>query len=472
VAKEENVKKSEKKPRKAAAKKRAAKPKTPKKTEEVKQTKSPQTEHFSNDNMQIEVEKLGDCKVKLIVNADKHYYDKAKKLTIKQVSKDITLPGFRKGKAPEEMIMKKHGASVNAELPRNLANLIFQDAQNLVQLPILRHHNAVSYELVKSDPDQTEPKVKINYTCEVEPTVPDFDIKSIKLEKVKRHSVGDKEIDEAVRQMQFFYAKWHEVKRPIKIGDYVIIDLESLHLDPPEKVFADTRFEVTEKAMADWMRELLIGKKTDEVVEGTSHPDKTASEEEKKQFEPRKVRITIKKVEEAELPKLDDEFAKRAGANTVEEMKTSIAEMLNRQADDAEQREKREAVNRWLLTHVKFDLPHSLVLSEKQHRLKGIEQQIRHLAKHQQEQQIKQIDEQSKNAIALFYITKKIINQANIQITNEEINREAQAIYMAHNPHAKLEEVNKVTQDIYGLAVSRLMLLKAQDYILNQIEKA
>ncbi len=68
---------------------------------------------------------------------------------------------------------------------------------------------------------------------------------------------------------------------------------------------------------------LVIGAKDGDVLEGISEPMTTATEEEKKEFAPKKVRITIIKLEEAALcPRSNDEFAKKVGAQDVARMRS------------------------------------------------------------------------------------------------------------------------------------------------------
>ena len=70
----------------------------------------------------------------------------------------------------------------------------------------------------------------------------------------------------------------------LKEGDFVLLDVEIIEEDPTQKLFTNTRFEVADKSMAQWMQKLIIGKKTGDVVEGVSKPDDHVSEEEKTEY--------------------------------------------------------------------------------------------------------------------------------------------------------------------------------------------
>ncbi len=429
-------------------------------------------ENFKNEEIEATIERRAACEILLKVKGSPNLAKKAQKEAIKTVAKEVSLPGFRKGKAPQDIILKKFPKAVDEQSHKALANVLFQETQKLVKIPLLGHHSSISYDVKYYSVDDG---CEVNFSFETEPSVPSVDPTKFHIKNVKRQHVGDKEINEAIRQARFFYAQWKEIiDRPVQEGDYVIIDLESIEKDPPLKVFSDTRFEVLDKSIAQWMKKLLIGAKKGDEIEGVSFPDDDLPEEEKKKFEPKKVLVKVKKIEEAILPEENDDFAKKLGANNVEEMKKSVAEMLNRQADEKFEKDKRDQVNHFLIESTSFDLPSSLVRTEKEHRLNHLKNdphfKVRWEKMDQKEKDnfIKEIEKQARNSIALFYLSRKIVDDAKIPISNEEIQNEAQAIFLSQHKGQKPTDSKKISQEIYALALSKIMLAKAQDYILNK----
>ena len=65
--------------------------------------------------------------------------------------------------------------------------------------------------------------------------------------------------------------------RPIQENDFVILDVDVIDEDLRANLFNDVRFEVTDRSMAKWMKDLILGPKQGEVLEGTSVPDEDAS---------------------------------------------------------------------------------------------------------------------------------------------------------------------------------------------------
>ncbi len=277
--------------------------------------------------------------------------------------------------------------------------------------------------------------------------------------------------------MKFFYAKFESVERPIKENDYIILDLESIDTDPPQKVFTDTRFEVSKKGMANWMKELVIGAKVSDVLEGISKPDDDAKEDEKKKFEPKKVRVTIKTIEEATLPKLDDEFAKKLGSPSVEEMEKSIKKMLEKQAEDNYEKEKRAVIDNFLLKTYSFDLPKTLLQTEVQSRKHAYLSNPQYKDGFEKMSDVEkkkfdlELEEHASNAIKMFYLSKKIVDDNKIKISNEDIQKEALDILFQRSGGTKLPDPKNIPKDTYALALSKLVLSKAQDYILEHSTK-
>lgn len=466
--------KAEKKPTETK-KKAAPKKTTAKKAEPADKPveKKVAAEKHKNQEVEVFVHRLPFCKVQLEVHAAPVLMDKARREAVKAINKEVSISGFRKGKAPEALILKKYGQAVEDKFQKTLADLSFHAAQKLARVPILNQNTKISFNMK----DQSDKKAELVFSFETEPTVPKIDPKEFKEKKVERPKVGEKEIDEAVRQMQFYYASWSTVTdRAAKKGDYVILDLESLEEDPPMMVFQDTRFEVSDEQMADWMKKLVTGMKTGESKEGVSVADKDASEKEKKQFTPKKVRVTLKKIETAELPKLDDEFAKKAGSTTMEEMRKAIEAMLNKQADDKVRREKEEQVNQFLIEKYNFELPQSLIDSEKNYRQKQLLEDPRakeaylSLKPEERRKKEEEIIQQSIHAVQLFYLSRKFVQDANISITHNQVHHEAIATMQSYG--AGHVDPQKIPKELYALSLSKVILAKTQEYIIEEASKA
>ncbi len=408
------------------------------------------------------------CRIELNVRASANIVQQARKQAVKSVAKEISLPGFRKGKAPEEMILKKFPNDVERQLHKAIADTAFIEAQKLAKIPVLNNNSPISFDMRKQSSEGAE----MVFSFETEPKIPAVDPKLFEPKPVNRAEVGEKQIEEAIRQMMFFYAQWKVIERPIQEGDYIMIDLDTIDGETVQKVFHHIRFEVSTEKMANWMKRLVIGAKGGDILEGMSEPDDTATDAEKQEFKPKKVRVTILKVEEAELPALDDEFAKKVGASDVAHMRQSIADLLNKQADDKAQSDLREQVNDFLIARYAFDLPQSLIETEKKHRHSQMMHDPKFKAnwnKMSQEERKNledRLTEESAAAVRLFYLSRQIVQDAKIPVTHKEVQDEAVETLRSYG--SRNIDGTKIPKEIYALALSKTILAKSQDYIIKQ----
>jgi trigger factor len=248
-----------------------------------------------------------------------------------------------------------------------------------------------------------------------------------------------------------------------------MINLDTVEGENVQQVFHHVRFEVSKARMASWMKTLVAGAKTGDVLEGLSEPDETATEEEKQEFKPKKVRVTILKVEEAVLPEVNDDFAKKVGAADAVHMRESITRLLNNQADDKVKTELREQVNDYLIEKYSFELPQSLIDTEIKHRFHQLMQDPKFkrnwdpLPQEEKTALWQKLDNESAQAVRLFYLSRQVVREANIPITHQEVQNEAVSIYQSHGG----KQGDHMPKELHALALSKIILAKAQDLIIG-----
>jgi trigger factor len=429
-------------------------------------------EELTNDKIHVSIRRKPSCRIELTVKASPTLIAAARRTAIKSLNKEVLIPGFRKGKAPEEMIAKKFPKEIEKEHHRALADAAFLEAQTLAKIPVLNRTSNVTFDLKQISPESAE----LFFSFETEPLVPPVDPKLFHPQPTARPPVGEVQIEEAIRQMRFFFADWKTiVDRPIQEGDYILIDLDIVEEDKVQKVFNQIRFEVSPARMAAWMQKLVIGAKAGDVLEGMSEPDADATEAEKQEFLPKKVRITIYKIEEASLPELNDEFAKKVKASNVEEMRQLVTQMLNSQADEKEQEELRGQITQFLIEQYPFEIPESLTKAEKEHRhqemMKNpkLRKEWEKLTPQEKEERETKMMLEARNSVALFYLSRQVVNDAKISITHNQVQEEA--IATLERSHANPVEVDKIPREVFAFALSKIMLAKAQDHILEAQKK-
>ena len=446
-----------------------------KETPPVEKKEEKPIEH-ENEKIKIALFRKPGCRIEMQVKASQDIVKEAQKKAIRLVSKQVSFPGFRKGKAPEDMVLKNYPRDVDKNWQQIIADVSFKEAQALAKVALLDTSTQVQFKMHKHS---VEEGAELMLSFETTPEPPEIDPKQFEIKTIDTPTLDDKKIDEAIHQVRFYFAKWNKITdRPVKEGDYILLDLEDIEIDPPIKVYTDTRFEVSDQRMAQWMKTLVLGLKTGESKEGISTPDESASEEEKKEFKPKKVRITIKAIEEAELPPIDDTLAKNLGVSTPDEIRTSVEKLLKKQIDDHVKKQLREQANEFLLTKYPFELPPSLVEKEARFRLEQLGKDPNFIqfwqgrSEEERKNVIKEIYDQAEKAMRMFYLCRKIVADAKLSVTADDVENPATTpleMLLHPSPETQLQE----NPDIgHAETYSRLMMQKAEDYLIMHATKA
>lgn len=431
---------------------------------------------FSNELVKIKAHMKPACKVELEVEAAPSLVKEAQAKAIKAVGKEVTIAGFRKGKAPQNLIEKNYPSQINSELEKAVSDLAFRECLKVCKIPILNNELKIGYNM-KSHSLQDGAKLILFF--ETEPTIPTIDPKSITIKNVERPEVNADKVEETIRQVQLFFADWKRVDdRPIQENDFVMLDVDVIEEEPSQPLFSGVRFEVTNRAMAKWMKDLVIGHKRGEVLEGTSVPDADAKAKDKEELKPKKVRVTIRDVETATFPELSDDFAKKVGAPSVAEMRKNVEKLLNEKADGHVKEKMREEVSEVLLTDFKFDVPASLIDREVRFRMQQLLQDPEYaqhwnsMTNEAKKRTVGSIAEQSEKAVRMFYVCRKILADAKITISPNDIPQVVDTpLNMLIGDRRDVHPQGN-TEVHQAEAFSRLLLEKAEDYIITNANKS
>ena len=431
-----------------------------------------QNSEFHSDLVDVLVTEKEGCLIEMVVKASSKLSDSAFKKALASFKKEVSVPGFRKGKAPDSLIKSKFKKGLEDQTQKELADLAFKEAQELAKVPVLNGNSRIQF---KKD-DKSDDENSMIFTFETEPTIPEIDTSKLKLEVKEQEETNDEKVDQTINQIRQFFAKWNVItEREAKDDDYVTINLDVIEEGDERNAISNSRYEVSKKAMPKWMYELVVGMKTGDNKEGISEVDEEATEEDKKTFTPKKVKLTVTKIEEAELPAVDDTFSKMVGVETVEEMKTNLQRLLKKQAAESVQFAYRDQICDLLIENTPFELPKSIIDKEIQVRLTNLIKDPDYHAKltsmneDEQKKEVEKIKQDATKAIALFYICRKVVQDEKIDVSPEELTPEVKspldAMFSSEQDSFNTEEK---TQEQQAMALSRLMLNKAQDHLIEK----
>lgn len=296
--------------------------------------------------------------VALTIEITKAEFEAAKDKAFKKTGKNITVPGFRKGKAPRKMIEKLYGEGVFFE---EAFNIVYPDAMEMaVEKSGIKPVGRADVDL--GDPAE-EGGLTIIAKVPVEPEVELGEYKGIEVEK-ETVKVLQADVKAELNRMAQRNARTETVERKAKKNDTVDIDFEGFVDGVPFEGGKAEHHELTlgSGAFIPGFEDQLIGCKAgdekDVVVTFPKeyHAKELAGKE-------ATFKCKVHKVEETILPEIDDEFAKDVSdtCETLDDLKKEITERLKAERQEAADNAFEEKVLDAVIDGMKADIPAAMI---------------------------------------------------------------------------------------------------------------
>lgn len=428
----------------------------------------PQT--LNNSLITCVVHKKPGCQIELEVTASQDLISSCKPQAVKYFAKGVSIPGFRKGKVPESMILQRFSKECKEKHQEIVMQKSLQESLALAQIQPFNKEN-ISFKVKNFSEDSAT----FSFFMEIAPTIPQVDPSAFQLKEVKRPVVDADKVQETMRQTLFFYAKWDKVEsKPIEEGDFILLNMDVIEVDPPAPLFNNTRFEVVDKSMAKWLKDLVLGKSPGDVVEGISVPDETADPLEKETLKPQRVRVTILGIEKPTLPEMTPELFKNLGVESEEDFRNKVEKLLQEQADQHVKEEQRNQVREFLLEKYPFDLPPTLLSNELRFRVSQLNQSSEFLdywrtLKPEEQLKLREvIQSQSEKAVKLFHLSDKLLRDNHLSPSPYSLPKPAEtALEALVNPNP-MQNYHQSPDVRNAEVLSKLILEQAEDYIIAQ----
>ncbi len=265
--------------------------------------------------MKIETQPRDDHQVTLIVELEPEQMVGAKHRSARKISERKSIPGFRPGKAPYEVVVRSFGESVVTEEAVDL--LLDEVYPKALEEAKLEPAAAGSLEKV----EDLDKNPKFTFTVPLAPIADLGDYRSIRLPYDWKEP-GEDKAEEAIGELRRMYAKTESVSRPVETGDFVMIDLKGIQAKAAEDeapiidrpglpVFVREDDRDDEYPFKGFSKH-LVGLNVDD-NKSFSHKFAKDDKDEKLQGKTVKFDLKIKMVRGSILPELNDAFAKQAG---------------------------------------------------------------------------------------------------------------------------------------------------------------
>lgn len=279
---------------------------------------------------------------------------------IEEVRPTAHIKGFRKGKAPTSVLKKLYGKSMMGEVVRDIVN---ETLRSHLEETGHRPTAEPAIRMVNEEFDEGD-DLDIEFSYELMPEVPEIDFKSIKLERLVVE-VADSAVDEALGNLAKAAVSFKAKEGAAESGDQVVIDFVGRIDGEAFEGGAAQDFPLTlgSGQFIPGFEEQLVGAKAgDKKDVETSFPEDYGAPNlagKAAVFE-----TTVKEVRAPEEGQIDDEMAKRFGAESLDALKGQIRERLGEEYKGASNSQIKRKLLDQLDEKVEFDLPPTMVEAE------------------------------------------------------------------------------------------------------------
>jgi trigger factor len=436
---------------------------------------------FQNGNIQVLLKREPGCKTILDVTVTPEAAHASYSKAVANIKKEISVPGFRKGKAPDSMILEKYQKYINKEWEDILLNTTLNEAIDLIQLPPF-NRNSFKSAAVKSV--SKEEGARLTYEYEAAPVIPVIAPETLSIPEIKLKTVTQKDINETLENLSLQSGEWNDVTdRPVQEGDYVVIDIDNIG-ENAGNICTQTLFAVKEGKMGEWMRKLVIGLTPGQTAEGTS--EKEEDEEECQaceegvaghthDFIPTLCRITLYTIREAKPHPLDDELAKKYKADSFQKLIEGVKANLEKNAEEEKKDRERKLMELQIFTHYPFDMPASLVQGEVKAIKKSIIDNLRAEGMNESmvQAEAKRIEMEAalkyERDFRLYFLTQKYAQAHNIQVSQDEVTMELMRQLLLKRMGQSTIDTSMDQKELHTQIQLQLLAMKSID---DMIEKA
>ena len=399
--------------------------------------------------MKTDVETLSPTRVKLSVEMPFDELQPSFDEAYKTIAKQVSIPGFRKGKVPARVIEQRFGRGAVLEE-------VINDAVPKAYENALREKEIVPVGRPEVDVTEIEDGQHVKFTAEVD-VRPEFDLpdyKAISVE-VDPATASDADIDEHIDNLRTRFASLKDVDRAAKDGDVLLVDISGA---------TDSGDEVEDLSGNALSYELG----TDGMLPGFDEEVRGAKAGETRTFDftpgngdwagvPLKVTVTVKNVRERELPELNEEFVVMASEfDTVEELREDAKKRVERLKRMEQGQQARGKVYEALMESVDIPLPEGVIAAEVEaHFEDGHEGTDEHRS---------EVEQQARDALKSQFVFDRIAETEEVTVGESELSnwlmQQAPRYGMAPDALAKaLVESGQVSMALADIRRSKALAL-------------
>lgn len=428
--------------------------------------------------MSLQVEKLEKNMAKLTIEAGADELEKAIEKAYQKQKNKISIPGFRKGKVPRQMVEKMYGKEVFYE---DAANELIPDAYD-------KALDECEEDIVSS------PKIEVvqieagkpfifTATVALKPEVKLGKYKGVKVDKIDT-TVTDEEIDAEINKERENNARNITVEdRPVKDGDMTSLDFEGFVDGEPFEGGKGENYPLTigSGAFIPGFEEQLVGAEIGKEVEvKVTFPEDYQAEN--LQGKEAVFKCTVKEIKEKELPELDDEFASEVSEfETLAEYRENVKKNLTEKKEKDAKNAKEEAAIKAVVEASEMEIPEPMLESQQKQMVDEFAQRItmQGLSMEQYfqftgtnyQKMVEQVKPQALERIKSRLVLEAVVKAENIEVTEEDYEKELET--MAEVYQMELAKVKDLMGEREKKNIMQdLAVRKAAEFITDNVKES
>ncbi|MFH2204424.1 MAG: trigger factor [Elusimicrobiota bacterium] len=338
------------------------------------------------------------------------------------------ISGYRQGKAPLELIKRQYGGAAHSEAAEQVIRKVIPE--------VIKDLDLRPIAVPEVGELQYSPQQPLKFELHVE-TAPSFTPTGYKGIAVTRKetAVKDEEVEARLKQLQDGNARLEKADSETVGNDhYVVMDFEMLRDGAPLEGMRGKNelVDMSSDQTVDGLTASLLGMKRQETKEFEVKIDK----------KPAVCKATVHEIKVKILPKLDEEFAKDMGLESLAKLKSELTSIIEKENAENTERDVSAQIEQALLKANSFEVPPSLVESQLKHMMARLASRLVGPNQTLPEKQAAELGEklrpQAADQVRLQFILNAIANEEKIEATDEDFKQEQEkAVNGAHDDKEK-----------------------------------
>lgn len=282
----------------------------------------------------------------VVVEVPRAEWDKRLEEFFKEVRPSAAIEGFRKGKVPLKLLQRRFMREASTQLVERVTPLIVRDYEKQKELTLYGVPSITDFVTDGDGP------VRITLVLEVKPEIEPRDYVGVEVE-VPELKLDEQMVERRVEELRHQAATFEEADKELGPEDAVVVDIQAVDskghtvLQEANKLYEHPHDELPHAVAHE-----LFGKKAGATVE-TKVPGTEGQGE-------LRYTVTIKSVKALKLPELDDEFAKDVGAESLEALRQTVRDQIQKMVESINKDEAFERLVDKLVSQHEFEVPPAL----------------------------------------------------------------------------------------------------------------